>query len=232
MVAASSTMPASVVTQPTSTTLPTSQSGVSGTNTTLNENDFLTLMTAQLENQDPLNPMSSSDFAAELAQFSTASGVQDLQTTVSGIGTQLSTAMGMQASSLVGKYVAVNGSTLALGSSGTAAGAFNLAAAAQNVVVTVSDATGKQVATIPLGAMTAGTQTFAWDGEESDGSTADAGNYTFQVSATAASGAAVTATPYAVVPVTGVSLGGQSGPMLDVGDGLAPVALSAVAQVY
>ena len=52
------------------------------------------------------------------------------------------------------------------------------------------------------------------------------------MTATGANGAAVTATPYAVVPVTGVGLGGQSGPMLDVGGGLAPVPLSAVQQVF
>jgi hypothetical protein len=58
------------------------------------------------------------------------------------------------------------------------------------------------------------------------------GTYNFSLSATAANGSAVAATPYAVAPVTGVGLGGQSGPILDLGGGLAPVPLSAVQQAF
>lgn len=229
----SSAMPATMVSLPSSTdTLPTSGSGVSGANSTLTENNFFTLLTTQLENQDPLNPMSSSDFAAELAQFSTANGVQKLETTLTGLGTQLGTAGGIQAASLVGKNVGMSGNSLVLPQGGTATGAFTLPAAAQNVVVTVSDAAGNAIGQFDLGALAAGTQSFSWNGQESDGSTASAGAYQFSVGATSAAGAAVTATPLTVVPVTGVALGGTNGPMLDLGDGLAPVALSAVQQVF
>jgi flagellar basal-body rod modification protein FlgD len=225
-------MPASVVSQTSPDQIPTNSSGVSGANSNLNENNFLTLMTTQLENQDPLNPMSSSDFAAELAQFSTADGVQNLQTTLTGIGTQLNTTSGVQASNLVGQNVAVSGSTLALGATGSATGALSLSAAASDVVVTVADASGNVVNTINLGAMPAGTQSFSWNGQDSAGSAETPGTYQFSVTAVSSGGAAVTATPFAVVPVTSVTLGGTNGPMLDLGDGYAPVALSAVQQVF
>src|SRR5580704_18098799 len=86
--AAASVMPATVVTLPPGDQLPSastssatsSSATTSGSNSTLTEGDFLTLLTTQLENQDPLNPQSPSDLAAELAQFSTASGVQTLST--------------------------------------------------------------------------------------------------------------------------------------------------------
>ena len=220
MITAASTMPASVTTLPAGSQLPTGASGVSG-NQSLTENNFFQLLTTQLENQDPLNPMSSDQFAAELAQFSTANGVQSLDSSFAAT----------RAVGLVGHNVAVSGNALVLGTSGTATGAFNLASAANSVAVTISDPTGKAVATVNLGATAAGIQTFSWNGKGADGSTEPPGTYQFNVHALGPNGTTVAALPYAVVPVTAVALGGQNGPLLDLGGGLAPVALSAVQQV-
>jgi flagellar basal-body rod modification protein FlgD len=188
----------------------------------LDQNDFLRLLTAQLEHQDPLNPMTGDQFAVELAQFSTATGVQNLQTSV-----------GAQAAvGLVGHRVAVSGDALLLGPSGAATGAFELSDAASNVAVTITDAGGKTVTSLNLGPMTAGSQTFSWSGVGGNGLRLASGTYGFSVRAIGANGSAVSATPYAVVPVTGVALGGQSGPLLELGGGLAPVAVSAVQQVF
>ncbi|HTZ37436.1 MAG TPA: flagellar hook capping FlgD N-terminal domain-containing protein [Stellaceae bacterium] len=231
---ASSIMPASVVTLPQGDQVPTASStgstasaaasGVNGASQ-LTEADFLTLLTTQLENQDPLNPQSPSDLAAELAQFSTASGVQSLNTTVG-------TNSGMQAASLIGKSVAVAGNTLVLGSNGTAQGALSLSAAASDVGLTISNASGV-VATVDLGALGSGTQTFTWNGKALNGSALPAGNYSYTVSAApAVSGTTVTPTAYSVVPVNSVALGGSSGPTLTLGGGLAPVALTSVQQVF
>ena len=222
MTTAASAMPASVVALPPGTQLPTSANGLSGTGQTLNENDFLQLLTAQLEHQDPLDPTNADQFASELAEFSTATGVQNLEASSSG----------QQALGLVGQNVAVSGNTLQLGQSGGATGAYNLKSAASNVAVTITDPAGNRVASLNLGAMPAGTQSFSWNGTGVKGTALAPGTYSFRLSAVGANGAAVAATPYAVVPVTGVGLGGQSGPTLDVGGGLAPVPLSAVQQVF
>lgn len=221
---ASSTMPTNVVSLPSGDQLPQSANGTSAANSTLNENDFFQLLTAQLENQDPLNPLSASDFAAELAQFSTAIGVQQLQSTQTSYGN-------MQLSSLIGKNVAVTGNTLSL-QNGTATGAYNLSGAASDVLVTVSDSTGNQLQVIDLGAQQAGTQTFTWNGQAKDGSTEPAGTYQFTVSATGAANSVVTTTSYSVVPVTGVNVGGTNGPTVDLGGGAAPVGLSGIQQVF
>jgi flagellar basal-body rod modification protein FlgD len=219
-------VPATVTTLTQGTQIPSSTQAANTANTTLNESDFLQLLTAQLEDQDPLNPVSPSDFAAELAQFSTATGVQNLNTTM----TQTS---GMQAAGLVGQNVAVPGSTLVLGSSGTATGAFSLSGASNNVQVAISNSSGSVVDVINLGAMSAGNQNFTWNGQSSAGTSLAAGNYTFSVIPSTPSGATtVTATTYAVVPVNSVVLGGTNGTTLDVGGGLAPVALSSVQQVF
>jgi flagellar basal-body rod modification protein FlgD len=225
MVSATSVMPATVTTLPPGSQAP----GASGSGQMLNQSDFLQLMTAQLQNQDPLNPMTGTEFAAELAEFSTAQGVQNLQTGLTGMSGSMA---GMQATGLVGHSVAVSGNSLVLGAGGSAAGAVNLSAAAGDVKVTIANTSGKVVATLDLGAQAAGTQPFVWNGTASDGSQAAPGTYTFSVSAIGAKGAAVTATPYAVLPVTGVSLGGQSGPMLDLSGTQTPVALSAVQQIF
>jgi flagellar basal-body rod modification protein FlgD len=222
MTTAASAMPATVVALPTGSQLPTNANGLSGTGQTLNENEFLQLLTAQLEHQDPLDPTSADQFASELAEFSTATGVQNLETTSSA----------QQALGLVGQNVAVSGSSLILGQSGGATGAFNLPSAASSVSVAITNAAGAPVASLNFGALPAGTQSFSWSGAGANGVALAPGTYNFSVTAAGANGAAVAASPYSVVPVTGVALGGQSGPTLDLGGGLAPVPLSAVQQVY
>ena len=222
MTSAASAMPATVTQLPPGTQMPTNSSGLSGNGQVLSENDFFQLLTTQLEHQDPLNPMSSDQFAAELAEFSTANGVQNLQTSLQG----------QQAVGLVGHNVAVGGNTLLLGQGNKATGALNLSAAANNVTVSIADSTGKAVASLSLGPMAAGTQTFSWNGTGANGTQLTPGTYTFKVTAVGANGSAVPATSLAVVPVTGVALGGSSGPLLDLGGGLAPVPISAVQQVF
>jgi len=222
---ANSVMPATVVSLPNGDQLPKNANNGQAANASLNENNFFQLLTAQLENQDPLNPMSASDFAAELAQFSTAIGVQQLQSTQQSYGN-------LQLSGLVGKNVAVAGNALVLGSGGTATGAFNLSGPASAVTVTVGDAQGNLLQVLNLGPQQAGTQTFTWNGQAADGSALPAGAYQFGVAAAGVKGANVTATSYSVVPVTGVNLGGSNGPTIDLGAGLAPVGLSGIQQVF
>jgi flagellar basal-body rod modification protein FlgD len=220
MTTAASAMPAAVVALPVGTQLPTNTNGLSSPGQTITENNFLQLLTAQLEHQDPLDPTSADAFASELAEFSTATGVQNLQASASG----------QQAVGLVGQNVAVNGNSLILGPSGGATGAFNLSSAASDVAAVITNSAGNTVASLDLGAMPPGIQTFSWNGSGANGVTLAPGTYNFSISAVA-NGAVVPAIPYAVAPVTGVGLGGQSGPTLDLGGGLAPIPLSSVQQV-
>lgn len=220
------TISASVTTLTQGTQLPASVQATNLGSTNLTENNFLQLLTAQLEDQDPLNPVSPSDFAAELAQFSTATGVQNLNTT-------LTQSSGMTAAGLVGHNVAVPGNALILGQGGTATGAFSLSGATTDVKVAVTNSAGSVVSVIDLGALAAGNQNFTWNGQSLGGTALPAGSYSFSVVPITAKGAAaVQATTFAVVPVTAVTLGGTNGTTLDLGNGIAPVALSAVQQVF
>ena len=221
-----STLPGTVTSLQSGTQIPAAVQAANNANQALTQNNFLQLLTAQLQHQDPLNPLSPSDFAAELAQFSTASGVQQLNSTMTG-------SSGLQAAGLVGRNVAVTGNALVLGQGGTATGAFSLSGPAKDVQVAISNQSGSVVGVLDLGAMSAGQQNFTWNGQSVGGAALPPGTYSFNVVATAAKGSpAVQATTYSVVPVTAVVLGGLSGPTLDLGNGIAPVALSAVQQVF
>src|SRR5262250_727124 len=135
MTIAASAMPATFTALASGSQVPTNASSPSSSAQLLNENNFLQLLTAQLEHQDPLNPMTGDQFAVELAQFSTATGVQNLQTS-----------LGAQAAiGLVGHNIAVSGNSLLLGQGGSATGSFSLSGTAKNVIVTITDASGKGV---------------------------------------------------------------------------------------
>jgi len=98
----------------TTTTNPYSALGLSlpattaGTQT-LGMSDFLQLMTAQLQNQDPMNPLSNSDFMSQVAQFSTVQGITQLNSSFSSLSGQLSSSQSLQAASLVGHYAYLTG---------------------------------------------------------------------------------------------------------------------------
>ena len=221
-----STLPGTVTALQSGTQIPAAVQAANNASQALTQNNFLQLLTAQLQHQDPLNPLSPSDFAAELAQFSTASGVQQLNSTMTG-------SSGLQAAGLVGHSVAVTGNALVLGQGGSATGSFSLSGPAKDVQVAIADQSGSVVGVLDLGAMSSGQQNFTWNGKSVGGTALPAGTYSFNVVATAAKGnPAVQATTYSVVPVTAVVLGGLSGPTLDLGNGVAPVALSAVKQVF
>ena len=226
MTPAASIMPTTVTRLPPGGQLPTTTptTPTTGPNTTLTQTDFLTLLTTQLEHQDPLNPQNPSEFAAELAQFSTASGVQTLNTTMTSVGE-------LQAAGLVGQNVAVPGNQVLLGANGTAQGAFNLTGPASDVTVTVLDSSGSPIRTLDLGAMSTGNQSFTWDGKDTGGNAQPPGAYTYTLTATPAAGGTTRATPFSVAPVLSVVLNAQTGPILNLAGGLASVPLSAVQEV-
>ena len=89
---------------------------------TLGQADFMRLMTEQLANQDPLKPLSNSEFVAQLAQFSTVQGISDLNTTVNGFTASLTGDQVLKGASLVGHSVVVPSESLALPASGNATG--------------------------------------------------------------------------------------------------------------
>ena len=198
----SSASAASTAASTTATTGATTSGTASsaGSAAALTQSDFLQLLTAQLQYQSPTNPADPTELASEFAQISTVDGINQLNTTVSSIQSGDAAAQLAQASTLVGKQVAVSGDSLTPNASGDATGAFSLASAAQSVTVTVLAPNGTVAGTETLGSLPAGQQSFTWNN-------GTAGTqYTYQVSASNAAGGAVTVTPYSVYTVDGVNV--------------------------
>jgi flagellar basal-body rod modification protein FlgD len=162
---------------------------------------FLKLLTTQLQNQDPLNPMDNAQITSQIAQINTVNGIQQLNTTVSGLNTQLVQMQTLQGAALVGHDVTVDGNRLAV-AGGTGTGGFQLANAADDVQVQVMDTSGRVVGTLDLGAQTAGNHSFNWAATN----VADGADYSFKVSATAG-GAALSVTPLMKDQVQSVTSG-------------------------
>ena len=170
---------------------------------TESQNRFLTLLTTQLRNQDPLNPMDNAQMTSQLAQISTVDGIERLNATLQTLLAGNVDAQAMQAAALVGRHVLVPGSSLTL-ASGQALGGIDLAGAAGKVVVTVKDANGLVVRTLDLGEAKAGVFGFAWDGKTDSGAAAAAGAYSFEVAATQGANK-VTATALALGTVASIN---------------------------
>lgn len=157
-----------------------SSSSASGSNSsTALQNQFMTLLTTQLQNQDPMNPMDSSQMTSQLAQISTVSGISQLNTTLQALSGSM---IASSATSMVGHGVLVDGSTINLANGQGLAG-INLQNPADNVVVTIKDASGNPVRTLNLGAQQAGIVPLAWDGNNDAGTAVASGTYTFSAQA-------------------------------------------------
>jgi flagellar basal-body rod modification protein FlgD len=170
----------------------------------LTQSDFLTLLTAQMKNQDPFNPMDNTQMVAQMAQFSSLSGISEMSSTLKAIQEKLSGNSTSDALGYVGKTVLTEGKTAYARTGGGIAGAVELGNDASNVLVSISDATGATVKTMNLGAQSKGTATYDWDGKTEAGTDAGAGPFTVTVTAQK-NGATVPSAGLVWAPVQSVS---------------------------
>ena len=197
--------------------------------TTLGQADFLKLMTAQLANQDPFNPVDNTQMVAQMAQFSSVAGISQMNTTLSTIAAKLGGTSATDAMSYVGRTVLTEGDTAYPRTSGGIAGAVELDKPATDVNVTISDANGVTLKTLSLGAQPAGTVSYDWDGTTNSGAAAGAGPY--KVSVTAQDGGtSVTSRNLVWAPVESISNPSSGSPTLSV-TGLGDIPVSAVRQI-
>ncbi|RJG01180.1 flagellar hook assembly protein FlgD [Noviherbaspirillum sedimenti] len=145
---------------------------------------FMTLLVTQMKNQDPLNPMDNAQMTSQLAQLSTVSGIEKLNTALENLMGSYQTSQTLQATSMIGHGVLATGNGVQL-SEGQALLGVELAGPADKVQVTIRDASGSAVHSFTLENQPAGTYPLAWDGKTDAGATAPDGKYTFEVKATA-----------------------------------------------
>ena len=145
--------------------------------TQLDQSDFLKLMTAQLGNQDPFAPQSNDQMIAQMAQFSTVSGITQMNTTLTGISTQISENRIATAANFVGKTVLVPGNVAMPDDTGAISGAVDLPSNATGLSLEISTEQGVLVKNIDLGANPAGLVGFQWDGKDASGNPVAASRY-------------------------------------------------------
>lgn len=149
----------------------------------LDKDGFLKLLVAQLQNQDPTGAgQDPNQMVQQLTSFSSLEQAQQTNSLLTGLQTQTAGLFQAQTAGLVGKTVKVDGSGFNL-KTGAANMNIELAAGA-NVTLTVKDANGKVVATLPQGHLNRGLSTMAWDGKDADGNVLPDGPYKVEVTAT------------------------------------------------
>jgi flagellar basal-body rod modification protein FlgD len=195
----------------------------------LSEDRFLKLLTTQLQNQDPLNPLDNAQMTSQMAQISTVNGIEKLNATLTKLMTNSTDSQVMQASSMLGRHVLVSGNGMTLPENGQTMAGIELAQPVDNAAVTIRDANGLLIRTLQLGDQPKGLNSFVWDGKNDAGVQAVAGRYTYSVSA-AQGGKDVTAKGLELAPVTGILRDG-GGIQLELGQ-LGNFNLADIRQVY
>ena len=166
------------------------------------ENRFLAVLVAQMNNQDPLNPLDNAQVTSQMAQINTVKGIEQLNRTVEMLVGKANANEQMAALTAVGRQVLVKGESITL-YDGQAAAGFELPSDVEKVTVTIRDAAGKILHTADLGNAKAGIHTFIWDGKTDSGQDAVNNVYRFEVEGTA-HGQKIDATELAIGRIDGL----------------------------
>ena len=147
----------------------------------LGQDEFLTLMLTQLKHQDPFQPMENGEFIGQLAQFSTVSGIEQMQVALEDLSGSFVSNQTLEATRLVGKEVLIESDTVFLDENNEINGRFQLDAASGDVQLTVLDQAGAAVDQISLGEYPAGRHDFTWNGMDKNNNRLPSGAYSVQV---------------------------------------------------
>lgn len=145
--------------------------------------DFMSLMTTQLQNQDPLKPMESGDFLGQIASFAQVSGLDDLQNSFSSFAESMKSDQALQGSALVGKSVLIPSSLGLHSAESNLSGIINVDPSVTDLSLQVFTEEGELVRTIEMGAAS-GNVDFTWDGLDDEGNAMEYGSYQFLATGT------------------------------------------------
>lgn len=152
---------------------------------TLGIEEFLTLMTAQLKNQDPMKPLEGTEFISQLATFGTVSGVQEMKESMELLATSLRSTQTLNGSSMLGRDILVEADSLAYTQGGTVSGELDVPAGTTSLQIRITDSTGAVVREMTLDPAE-GTRTFSWDGLKNNGTPAESDTYDIEAVANVA----------------------------------------------
>ena len=181
----------------------------------ISSSDFLTLLVGELQNQDPLEPTSTSDFVNQMSQYANFDQEQSLNSNLSSLLTSFNSLLTANSMNYIGHSVEAKGNTTTL-QNGQATYGYSLTSAAAQVQISVQDASGNTVWS-GTGPTASGTNSFTWNGQTSDGTQLpDGGKYTVTVAASDQSGNSVLGYTTATGTVTEVD-SSSGNTMLDIG---------------
>jgi len=185
-----------------------------------NLNTFLTLLTTQLQNQDPLSPMDSTQFTQQLVEYSQVEQQINTNSNLQSLISLQQSGSGAAAVGYLGKTVTVTNGNASL-TNGSATWNYNLASPAASTTLTITNASGMAVYS-GSGATTSGNNTFTWNGQDNNGNQLPDGTYALSVAATGASGATVSSTVSSTGTVSEINLSGTT-PQLMIGSMAVPL---------
>ena len=184
--------------QPTSTTV--------GTSAASQTQNFLQLLVAQIQNQDPTSPMDASTMTAQMSNLNMVQSMQDMNSSLASLLAQMQASNFVTQASSIGHSPLVAGSAIQYSGSGNVMMGGNVANALSNLTATITDSSGNVVNQVSLGAAQPGMANFAWSGTDSNGNQLPAGKYFVQFVGTNASGGTdASTTAYVASPVATVS---------------------------
>lgn len=196
----------------------------------LGQEDFLALLTTQLQYQDPFKPLENTEFIAQMAQFSSLDSQQQLLTSVNDLASSLTSNQALQASSMVGRTVLVPSDTAYLFSDGGMSGSTHLSANAYRVQMQVTDENGQLVYSEEMGPKAAGDIDLWWNGQDASGNRLPAGKYKVSVFASVGNRTEQLAVQTRAL-VTSVNLSSSTGGIVLNLAGLGSVPLSDVKEI-
>jgi len=167
----------------------------------LGKNEFMQLLVAQLKAQDPLNPMDSSEFISQLAQFSSLEQLQNINDKLDDLTEKLS-----GAANLIDHEVEAMGTVVTVEEGVSGDINFELGSDANEVFISISDSDERYARTLQMGPLSSGQQTITWDGTDDNGNQVPDGKYTFDIQAVDADGKAVEVTSL----IKGIATGATS----------------------
>jgi flagellar basal-body rod modification protein FlgD len=204
-------------------------SGSSAAMPQISQSDFLSLIIAQLKNQDPTQPADPNQFVNELASLSEVSGINGMESSMTNLSSSMQSSQLLSGTSLIGRQVLAAGTTATIAAGGSVSGAVQAPAGATAVMVQVTDSSGALVRTLQVAPQASGLTEFTWDGTTNSGAAAPAGTYTFAAAAVAG-GTASSLSPYLQSTVNSVTIDPTT-QTLSLNTSSGPLSLSNVVQV-
>ena len=203
---------------PTTANRPAEAAPAGGTAAEQTQN-FLKLLIAQIQNQDPMAPMDASTMTAQMSQLNMVSSMANMNTSMNAMLSQMQSVNFMNQAALIGHSPAVAGNGIAFDGENEVMLGASAANPLKSVVATIKDASGNTVNSVDLGSVNAGMTNFIWNGQNVDGSTAPAGMYYLSLSGTNSADANENPTAYVDSAVASVTKGANGDAILNLLDG-------------